>query len=225
MTVAELIELIERAPVAASDVEDRAVYGNRAGADICKEGEKPEYLFYLLKGRAKLYLSHENGKISLINFLSAPCLIGEMELLDEGKLSNGVKAVTKCECYAIRTGECKEDLLRDVKFLNYLCRFLSEKATGNTSNYARNQSYALKNRLASFILESSPDGLYREKHTEVAEYLGVTYRHLLYVLAEFVKEGILERSSSGYKVREIERLRESCKLIVYRTFSCLKKYK
>jgi len=36
---------------------------------------------YLLSGRAKLFLSHENGRISLINFLNAPCFIGEMELL------------------------------------------------------------------------------------------------------------------------------------------------
>ncbi|MDO5345814.1 MAG: transcriptional regulator YeiL [Lachnospiraceae bacterium] len=178
------------------------------GEDILKEGDQPLYLYYLINGRAKLYLTHENGKATLINFLSAPCFIGEMELLDEKKRSDGVRAVSVCECYAVKVSECREKLLHDTKFLRYLCEFLSRKAVGNTSNYSRNQSYTLKSRLASFILETSVNGMYREQHTEVAEYLGVTYRHLLYVLAEFVKEGVLERTRSGYKIIDLERLRD-----------------
>ena len=70
----------------------------------------------------------------------------------------------------------------------------------------RNQSFPLKVRLAEFILKMSVNGYYREPHTEVAEFLGVTYRHLLYVLAQFVEEGILEKTKRGYKVADEEKL-------------------
>ena len=179
-----------------------------ADEEILKEDEAPEYLFFLYSGRAKLYLTHENGRVTLINFLSAPCFIGEMELLDENRHANGVRAITSCECYAIDLSKCRSMLLKDTKFLRYLCRFLSDKATGNTNNYSRNQSYPLKNRLAAFILETSVNGYYREPHTEVADYLGVTYRHLLYVLAEFVKEGMLQKTESGYRIEDSEGLRK-----------------
>ena len=43
---------------------------------IMREGERSEYLYYLTEGRAKLFLSQENGRISLINFIEAPCFIG-----------------------------------------------------------------------------------------------------------------------------------------------------
>lgn len=175
---------------------------------IMEEGTRPVYLFYLVNGRAKLYLSHDNGRITLINFLTAPCFIGEMELLDDERLANGVQAITVCECYAIRLDECREKLLNDTKFLRYICRFLSRKAIGNTANYSRNQSYPLKNRLAAFMLETAWNGVYREPHGEVAEYLGVTYRHLLYVLADFVKTGLIEKTSAGYRISDIEALRE-----------------
>ncbi|GEM_PF-2668351 len=79
--------------------------------------------------------------------------------------------------------DCSQQLLSDCKFLRYLCKYLSEKATNNTSKFSRNESYPLKTRLAAFILDAPVSGIYREPHTEVAEYLGVTYRHLLYVLA------------------------------------------
>lgn len=173
---------------------------------MIQEGECPEYLYYLMEGRAKLFLSQENGKISLINFIEAPCFIGEMELLDENRLPQGVKAISLCRCYQIEISRCRELLLQDVKFLRYLCAFLSEKATQNTNNYMRNQSFPLKVRLAEFILKMSVNGYYREPHTEVAEFLGVTYRHLLYVLAQFVEDGILKKIKRGYKVADEEKL-------------------
>lgn len=173
---------------------------------IMREGERSEYLYYLTEGRAKLFLSQENGRISLINFIEAPCFIGEMELLDEQRLPQGVKAISHCRCYRIRMSECREELLQDTKFLQYLCRFLSEKATNNTNNYMRNQAYPLKVRFAEFILKMSVNGYYREPHTEVAEFLGVTYRHLLYVLAQFVEDGLLEKTKSGYRITDIFRV-------------------
>ncbi len=174
---------------------------------IIREGERPSYLYYLVDGRAKLFLSQENGKVSLINFLEGPCFIGEMELLDETRLPQGVKAISLCRCYQIDISICGEKLLQDTKFLRFLCRFLSEKATQNTNNYMRNQSYSLKIRFAEFILKMSVNGYYREPHTEVAEFLGVTYRHLLYVLAGFVQEGILQKTNQGYSIIDEEKLR------------------
>lgn len=174
---------------------------------IIREGERPTYLYYLLEGRAKLFISQENGSISLINFIEAPCFIGEMELLDANRLPQGVKAISTCSCYQIDISGCGDRILRDVKFLRYLCRFLSTKATQNTDNYMRNQSYSLKIRLAEFILKMAVNGYYREPHTEAAEFLGVTYRHLLYVLAQFVKEGILQKTKQGYEVKKPEALR------------------
>lgn len=175
---------------------------------IMNEGEKPAYLYYLTEGRAKLFLSHENGRVSLINFLDAPCFMGEMELLGAQETANGITAITPCICYAIRVDECREKLLNDTAFLRYLCLFLSRKAIGNTANYSKNQSYPLENRLANFILLTMRGRYYREKHTEVSEFLGVTYRHLLYVLAGFVKQGLLTRTKSGYYVENMKEMKK-----------------
>ena len=50
------------------------------------------------------------------------------------------------------------------------------------------------------------DGVYAEKHTEASEYLGITYRHLLYVMAKFCKQGILRRLPRGYAIEDEEQL-------------------
>lgn len=176
---------------------------------ILCEGDNPCFLYYLIDGRAKLYLSQENGRISLINFLNAPCFIGEMELLGAQEAANGVTAITPCTCYAIHINKCKAQILNDTKFLRYLCLFLSQKAIWNTCNYSKNQTYPLEVRLADFILLTSCNRLYREKHTEVSEFLGVSYRHLLYVLADFVKRGILKKTEQGYYIQDLKALRKT----------------
>lgn len=176
--------------------------------NLLREGETPRFLYYLIDGRAKLFLSQSNGRISLINFLNAPCFIGEMELLDAQEAANGVTAITPCTCYAIQVSRCKDKILNDTKFLRYLCLYLSQKAIGNTYNYSKNQSYPLEVRLANFILLTSCNGMYREKHTEVSGFLGVTYRHLLYVLADFVTRGYLKKTKSGYYIQDLNALRK-----------------
>lgn len=58
-----------------------------SGQPIVVEGEPPAFLYYMSGGRAKLYTTQENGRVSLIDFLDAPCFIGEMELLREDSLT------------------------------------------------------------------------------------------------------------------------------------------
>lgn len=177
-----------------------------SGEKIMTEGAIPADLYYLIDGRAKLFLSHENGRKSLINFIHAPCFIGEMELLGAQKTSNEIISITPCTCYAINMSSCREQLLNDTKFLRHICLYLSQKAICNTENYSHNQSYPLETRLADFILLTAQNRYYRECHTEVAEYLGVTYRHLLYVLSGFARKGILQRTKQGYYIADNDAL-------------------
>jgi len=73
-------------------------------------------------------------------------------------------------------------------------------------------SNPLENRLAAFIILSADDNFYKEKHTEVCEYLGVSYRHLLHVLAQLCKKNIIEKQSQGYIIRDRECLEKLAKL-------------
>lgn len=182
----------------------------RFGPDdiILIEGETPKKLYFLFQGRAKLFMSHKNGTVDLINYLKSPCFIGEMEMFDQARPAKGVVALTVCDCFCIDISACRDLLLNDVTFLQNVCRLLSDKNSGDIKNYSRNQAYPLKVKLASFILMTENAGVYREKHTEAAGYLGVTYRHLLYVIAEFVKNGILEKSSVGYRIIDRKKLNE-----------------
>lgn len=178
-----------------------------AGDIILSEGEANEALFFLQKGRVKVSATQPNGKVLIVSFIDAPAFLGELEFLGARELTNGVTAVLPCACWRIDGGGCRERILNDATFLRKLCVMQGRRFVQNAEKSAQSQSYPLKARLARFILQAAPDGVYREKHTEAAAYLGVTYRHYLYVLANLVDRGILEKTPQGYHIRDREGLR------------------
>lgn len=178
---------------------------------ILCEGQTPDYLYFVVEGRAKVYITLNDGRLSLVNFLHAPCFIGEMELLNAQREAIGVQSLTTVTCIALPMKQLIKTLLGNSIFLRELCIYLSKKAIDNSNTYTYNMSYPLENRLARFIQLTAHGSIYHEKHTEAAEYLAVTYRHLLYVIGDFVKKGIIQKTRCGYKILNEEELNHLAK--------------
>lgn len=169
---------------------------------LIHEGMRPHFLFYVVEGKAKIYVTHQNGKVSLINFINANDFIGEMELLNDIYYTKGIQASTKTICFALPYHRYRKQLLEDAKFLRELTKFLSEKATHMAKRYSQSLAFPLEHRLADFILQTADQGIYREKHVTVCDYLGVSYRHLLHVLTQFCDKGYLQKVGRNYLIKE-----------------------
>lgn len=181
--------------------QDTRLFQVAAGADIVSEGSQPAYLFYLVRGRARLYASSANGRVSLIDFFSAPCFIGEIELVDADHEPRAVQAIEECWCLALPMKKYRPILINDATFLRHLCITLSRKNYRNIVSLTQSQAFPLVNRLAAFILLTQNCDIYREKHTQTAEYMGVSYRHLLYVIAQFTHDNVLIKQKAGYIIK------------------------
>ncbi|EOP33188.1 transcriptional regulator YeiL [Bacillus cereus] len=182
---------------------------------ICNEGVDLPYLYYLISGKAKIYMSHKNGKITLINFIQAPSFIGELGLIGVESVTKAVEVIEDCICLALPLKDCQHLLLQDATFLQKLCKFIGEKTITRTENYAKNYSYPFENRLAAFILLTEQNNCYTEKHTEVSEYLSVSYRHLLYVLNQFCQQNYLKKEGRTYYIQDrnqLEKLADELKI-------------
>ncbi|WP_102026228.1 transcriptional regulator YeiL [Salirhabdus sp. Marseille-P4669] len=175
---------------------------------IIKEGKRPYYLYYVIEGKAKIYVTHHNGKVSLINFVNPNEYIGEMELLHDVYYTKGIQAATKTICFALPISHYRKHLLEDTKFLRELTKILSVKATVMAAKYSQSLAFPLENRLADFILQTGDEGVYKEKHVTVCDYLGVSYRHLLHVLTQFCNKGYLKKLGRNYHIEQYDALRE-----------------
>ncbi len=175
---------------------------------IIREDMRPDYLFFVIEGKAKIYVTYQNGKVSLINFINARDFIGEMELLNEVYYTKGIQASTKTVCFAIPIHPCRTQMLEDTTFLRELTKFLSMKATKMAEKYSQSLAFPLENRLADFILQTADEDVYKEKHVTVCDFLGVSYRHLLHVLGQFCDKGYLKKEGRHYRIQQREKLNE-----------------
>lgn len=180
---------------------------------IIQEGRRPDYLFYVIEGKAKIYVTHQNGKVSLINFINANDYIGEMELLHEVYYTKGIQASTKTICFALPFHSCRKKILEDVTFLRELTKFLSLKATHMAAKYSQSLAFPLENRLADFILQTADEEIYKEKHVTVCDFLGVSYRHLLHVLSQFCDKGYLLKEGHHYRIGRHDLLCELAEML------------
>ena len=178
----------------------------RPGEHLFTQGSEQERLYYVIKGRAKILISQPNGKTSLVSFVQAPAFVGELELLGSQSESHSVVATNSLTAFVIDTSGCREKLLNDAGFLRELCLFLSRKTLQNSVSHSKNSAYTLDARLADFILKNASHGVYSQPHTEVCQYLGVSYRHLLYVFADFAAKGYLSKEGRKYTIRDRESL-------------------
>ena len=181
---------------------------------------------YVMKGRCSLSLllnfweskniyESQNGKVSLINFIQAPSFIGELGLIGVESVTKTVEVMEDCICLALPLKDCQHLLLQDATFLQKLCKFIGEKTITRTESYAKNNSYPFENRLAAFILLTEQNNSYIEKHTEVSEYLNVSYRHLLYVLNQFCQQNYLKKDGRTYYIQDriqLEKLADELKI-------------
>ncbi len=166
------------------------------------QATKPlDQLFFLLQGRAKIYVTHENGKKNLIQFLTTGDFIGELTVVGAEKVSKDVLAIGNTVCLTLPMNEIQKS---EGIFFKKMAQYIGEKLLIRVEHFSRNQSYELKYRLAEIILQAEINGIYHEKHVEIAEYLGVSYRHYTHVLKKMTEEGYLIKQDKSYLINKLQ---------------------
>ncbi len=172
-----------------------------AGETIIYQDEKPDYLYYLIKGKCRVSAFMENGKTVIINTLTAPCLVGEIEIIKNDSPFS-VETMQNCRAVVIPVNRCRNILLNDNRFLYQLCVSLVDKERNNAINLAHHISFPFEYRLAKFILDNSDGKTFKLKKTIIAESLGISYRHLEKVMNSFIAKGYLKKEKLTYYITD-----------------------
>ncbi len=165
--------------------------------------------FYLVtNGKCGISCDLSSGKTILVRTNHAPCLIGEMELLNDEPAMMTVRAIGECIVLAFEMEEARRILCADNAFLQKLSVLMIRKEHENAVKLICAEAYPLQDRLAFFILEHCRDSVFRVKKTEIADSLGASYRHIEKLMDDFVKQGVLEKERCTYMIRDQKRLME-----------------
>jgi len=187
-----------------------AVFDNKD--HIVNAEQSISHLYLLLKGKAKVSVAHEDGNNSIVHFVKPNEMIGELTLIGIESRTKDVISIGTCLCLAVPMPIGESVLLKDEQFLLKLSQYIGTKFLDRTWFNVKHKHYELKYRLAAYILQCECEGIFNEKHTETAEYLAVSYRHLLHTVQFFRDEGLLVKLKKGYAI-DREKLEELSSLL------------
>jgi len=184
-----------------------SVRNYKKGEFLCEQGSPLECLLLVTGGRVKVYSMASNGKTLLYCFDDPGKIIGEVELMTNGYASSSVCAVTDVQCIAIPHERYRNYLATNVRFMNRICFTMAEIITETSTNGASNILYPFETRLCAYICTTHENGRFSQKLTELAEYLGTSYRHLLRTLEGLCAKGVIEKTDHGYVIIDEPKLR------------------
>jgi len=177
------------------------------GSSIYKINESITHCYLILSGMLKIYIDHENGRRSILDFAGKYDWLGELSLfcVETDIKENRVLDDTICLKFDINYLRqiCKEN----AEISYYFSTYTSNKLLMRSYRMSEYMNYSLEKRLASFILKYQNDGKYNIPHTDVSEYMNISYRHLLFVIKKFCEDGLLEKEK-GYIITDFEKLEE-----------------
>lgn len=188
------------------------------GEDILVAGDKMTEFFFIVEGRAKIFNTMENGKSLLLRFSKPLSDLGSVELLeDERIVKSCVQALHNVRAIVISFEDMEKYAIDDVKFLKYCVKNLSQKLFTLSNAASINLMYPIENRFASYLVTVFSYEMQTEradrieeikatKTTELATFLGVSYRHLNRVIKKFEDQGIILRTKGGFKILDYEKL-------------------
>lgn len=185
-----------------------ALYQFEPGEALCLQGERPEFLFFLMKGKLKVYTASTEGKTLLINFTTPLEVIGEIECLRNRENLNTVTAVTSVQVIGIPKRKLHQ-YEGETSFLQLLLQIVTGKFYRKSISLGSNLLYPVEVRLASYLLSVCPEDEDEAREREqvsslkdIANLIGTSYRHLNRVLQRFCSEGLVERRRGVILVKD-----------------------
>lgn len=172
------------------------------GEYLCREGFPMEHLLFMIDGKAKSFINIGAEKSLLLNFYTKTGVLGDVELMTDGICTKSVQALTEVTCMGIPLKHNAERLRGNITFMNFAGTHLAQKLDRCARNGAVNILMPLETRLCAYVLMTNEDGMFNENLTEVAEFLGTSYRHLLRTFDSLRKDGVLEKAPRGYAIKD-----------------------
>lgn len=180
-----------------------AIY--KAGETVMSSGDMVTAVSVLFSGRMRIYSVSENGKLVTVAIAKPPQMFGDIEFLQGRETLHSVIAETQASilCFALR--DVYLHLSKQVTFYRMICCNLVEKLYSTSYNYSKALQYNAKRLLIQQILQnSSADGIVCCRNKELAEYLGVTPRHVSRLITELERMGAISRIY-GHRLKIVDR--------------------
>lgn len=176
------------------------------GEHIFQQSESVDYLYFLLKGKVRVYQLLNNGKRNILGIIDNCCVLGEIELIYDRGALNSIDLLEDCEFLVIPIKYCRDEMLKDNVFLRCITYHLAQTLYSFERNMSNMTSFTLENKITSYILSIETDHRFVLELNILPDFFSITYRHFLRIIKKLCDDNIIERQSSHFYIKDRQAL-------------------
>lgn len=159
---------------------------------IYSQGDPAECFYYLVKGKAKVFISSPDGVEKVLTVASNGCILGEAAFFDEMPRVSSAKAMTACEVISVNRREFTKIIKGNPGIAIELLKLQAERIR-LLSNEVDSMTFLKADcRIARILLAHvSRDFFVLLTHEEIAGLAGVSRVTVSKILSDFCKKGLI----------------------------------
>ncbi|RZK16558.1 MAG: Crp/Fnr family transcriptional regulator [Pedobacter sp.] len=145
------------------------------GFRFIEQGEKIKNIYIIKDGITKCFISEENGKDFIIEFLGKGEVVGELEAIKKISCLCNVEAISEVTAYAIPDHIFIALTEKNTEFTKILLQELSTRIIQTSSRASFQQLYTLEYGLIK-LLKLQTEEHFSISKDDMADYLGISVR-------------------------------------------------
>ncbi len=181
---------------------------------IFTEGNSPNYLYLLEKGKVKIYRSHEYGKELIINLCKQGDFFGYTALLDESAYLESAEALEDCTIVQIPKEDFYALLNNNHGVMKRFVKLLSNEIQEKEDQLLKMAYSSVKKRVAEALLllqkryKENADNKFSMSisREDLANIVGTATESLIRTLSDFREDKLIEIKGSNITIVDDERL-------------------
>ena len=189
-------------------LQDRNTNTYKKKEKIYSEGNHANTLYYINKGKVKIYKSNDDGKELIVDLLSAGDFIGYVTLLEGGTYKESAEALETCDVAMIPKAEVEDLLNRNITVAKKFIQLLAKNITGKEQKLLGLAYNSLRKKVADALMLLSAK--YKKQDEEaftidisrenLATIAGTATESLIRTLSDFKSEKLIEIQNGNIKI-------------------------
>ncbi len=185
----ELLEYIEVLKAKGLGYFEEETFGPKQV--IIEENKRYSYVYIIKKGITKVYLSDENGKDFIQEFLSDGMEFGELEVFSEKPSFCRIESITNVIIYKISYTHFNRLLETDKHFNRLVLKGMAQKISYKAPRHSYQHSYPIEDNILK-LKNMYPELEEVISKRDIASYMGITMRSLNRTLSTLRQKGNLD---------------------------------
>lgn len=177
------------------------------GQHLIEQGDQPQQVYILTRGVVKCFITEENGRSYVLEFLGEGEILGELEGLLESTNLSTIEALTEVEAYQISQDLFRNELVADPAFNQLLLQELALRLSRTARRASYQQIFPMEYAVLNILYLFGESGLPISKQ-DLADYVAVPLRSLNRVLTSLAAQNLFTTFTTGQLIASPEKLLE-----------------